>query len=321
MFDASRPLCSTFALASLAACSAAAAPPPTEPAAGRHDLELPVVMTEHRWFLQTTTASGAPIQIFLDSAGGMYLTPDAVARLQLVRRDIREDDGKPVPGVAFPALAVPGVPVPETMPVSSQSLVGDGDGMFGAPWFAPHTFTFDYPRRKLTLRTPGDLPRVPAAHTARVSFQDEGNGRHAPYGRIQMIVEGEPIEMLFDTGATVQLTETAVRALGGSSTLRATSFIADGVFQAWRKAHPAWRVIEAAGRVRDKAVPMIEVPRVTVGGYEVGPVWFTWRSDKEFHDGMAQWMDRPVEGALGGSAFFDLRITVDWDHGVAAFER
>jgi hypothetical protein len=50
-------------------------------------------------------------------------------------------------------------------------------------------------------------------------------------------------------------------------------------------------------------------------------VWFTWRPDREFHEWMAQWMDMPTEGALGGSAFKTLRITVDWIGGRAVFER
>jgi hypothetical protein len=59
----------------------------------------------------------------------------------------------------------------------------------------------------------------------------------------------------------------------------------------------------------------------TVGGFDVGPVWFTWRPDGAFHEWMAQLMDKPTEGALGGSAFHTLRITVDWIRGRAAFER
>jgi len=36
---------------------------------------------------------------------------------------------------------------------------------------------------------------------------------------------------------------------------------------------------------------------------------------------MAQWMDKPTEGALGGNAFDRFRITVDWVGGAATFER
>jgi hypothetical protein len=66
---------------------------------------------------------------------------------------------------------------------------------------------------------------------------------------------------------------------------------------------------------------MIEVPTVQVGGYGVGPVWFTRRPDRNFHVYMFQWMDRPPEGALGGSALQYLRVTVDYPRAVAVFEK
>jgi hypothetical protein len=36
---------------------------------------------------------------------------------------------------------------------------------------------------------------------------------------------------------------------------------------------------------------------------------------------MSQWMDRRVEGALGGSALAFFRVTVDFPDAVAVFER
>ena len=46
---------------------------------------------------------------------------------------------------------------------------------------------------------------------------------------------------------------------------------------------------------------MIQVPVVYIAGYDVGPVWFTRRADANFHSYLSQWMERRVEGALGGS--------------------
>ena len=66
---------------------------------------------------------------------------------------------------------------------------------------------------------------------------------------------------------------------------------------------------------------MIEVPNVTVAGYTIGPVWFTRRPDKNFHEFMSKFMDRKVEGALGGSALRYFRVTVDYRNAVAIFER
>jgi len=45
------------------------------------------------------------------------------------------------------------------------------------------------------------------------------------------------------------------------------------------------------------------------------------QSDVAFHNYMAQFMDKPTEGALGGSALHYLRMTVDWPSAVAVFER
>jgi hypothetical protein len=36
---------------------------------------------------------------------------------------------------------------------------------------------------------------------------------------------------------------------------------------------------------------------------------------------MAQWMDQPVDGALGGETFRGFRITVDYASGTAVFEQ
>jgi len=50
-------------------------------------------------------------------------------------------------------------------------------------------------------------------------------------------------------------------------------------------------------------------------------VWFTQRPDRSFHSYMAQWMDKPTDGALGGSALQYFRITVDYPNAVAVFAR
>ena len=60
---------------------------------------------------------------------------------------------------------------------------------------------------------------------------------------------------------------------------------------------------------------------VDVAGFRTGPAWFSVRPDKAFHEYMAQWMDRPVDGALGGETFRDFRITVDYPAETAVFER
>jgi hypothetical protein len=307
----------------VAACAGNPSPVvrPTPPVERGH--ALPVTLENGRWFLDTATASGGKLRLFLDSAGGMFVTMAAARRLELDVKRVESEDGER-DVVAFPKLADARIPVPEIDPfpvLDDPSF--DGDGMLGAPWFAERIWTFDYPARRLIVSDDGHLPAVAAEHRIAVGFpRDDAGKPTSPYGRIQMTVDGETIDMLFDTGATVDLTDAALAALGGSARERATCFITKTVFDRWRAAHPAWRVIEGADRtMSDRPAPMIEVPELVVAGYEVGPVWFTWRPDKEFHEWMAQWMDKPTEGALGGTAFDRFRITVDWVRGAATFER
>ena len=100
---------------------------------------------------------------------------------------------------------------------------------------------------------------------------------------------------------------------------RATSFLARSVFEKWHKKHPEWRALENIKTLTGSA--MIEVPSITIGGFKVGPVWFTVQTDAAFHTYMAQWMDKPTEGAIGGSALHYLRMTVDWPNAIAVFEQ
>ena len=290
-------------------------------------VELPVVVEEDRFFLQTKTAAGAELRLFLDSAGGMFLTKRAVDRLRLPVKRLpspASEAGGDLDTVPFPQFYDARVPRPQQdpFPVLDDDALDRADGMFGASWFAGRVFTFDYAGKRLWLRSAGDVPSVPAAHRLPLGLpRDAAGSPSSPYGRLQMQVDGATIDMLFDTGATVTLTDAAKQQLGGAATERATSFIIETVFARWRTAHPDWRVIDAADRGLGGA-PMIEVPKVTIAGHDVGPVWFTRRPDQSFHDVMARMMDRPSDGALGGSALRHFqRVTVDWANATAVFEK
>ncbi len=155
----------------------------------------------------------------------------------------------------------------------------------------------------------------------RSGFKTNANGQRAlNFPRLQAVIDGETLDLLFDTGATTFLSDTALAALrDNGASARATSFITTSTFEKWRKRHPDWRVIEQAERTTGEA--MIEVPGVTVAGYTVGPVWFTRRADKNFHEFMSGFMDKRVEGALGGNVFRHFRVTVDYPNAIAIFEK
>ena len=65
---------------------------------------------------------------------------------------------------------------------------------------------------------------------------------------------------------------------------------------------------------------MIEVPKIEVAGFEVGPVWFSARPDRAY-EWMSGMMEKSIVGALGGSGLRYFRITIDYPNAVAVFER
>jgi len=50
---------------------------------------------------------------------------------------------------------------------------------------------------------------------------------------------------------------------------------------------------------------MIQVPNVEVAGLGSGPVWFTTRPNSNFHQFMSKFMDKQVDGALGGGRYLN----------------
>ena len=306
----------------LLACSKegpAPAPPdaiaPTAEPAPSSDQVLPARFEADRIFLELRTAEGQSLRLFTDTGGGLYLHDHVAERLGLAVEQARGDGGQPLEVVSLPPLH-PDTPMPPVtvldgrLPVAHAAPFGDvfGDGILGQGWFRERVWTFDYGAQTLVLHEAA--PGCDDGHELPLGFQEQDGRRTASYPRIQAEVDGQTLDLLLDTGATVLLTESGLAALGdGGPAERATSFVVRSVFDRWRAAHPDWPVIEAADRMADD--PMIEVPAVTVGGLRVGPVWFTARDDPNFHEYMSQWMDRRIDGALGGSALRYLRLTVD----------
>ncbi|HSS51254.1 MAG TPA: hypothetical protein VLX28_20115, partial [Thermoanaerobaculia bacterium] len=293
-------------------------------------VELPVAFEENRFFVVPATASGQTLRLYTDSGGGLFLLAGAAKRLGLSTKTMGEGQEK-MDVAELPAFR-PGASIPP--PVGNGGLlpifpdeqakrggVDSVDGMLGQAWFAGRVWTWDYPGRRLLWRTDGSVPTVAEEHRVSLGFKAGKDGERLAFPRIAATVDGETLDLLFDTGAMVSLSPEALAKLDDHGpALRGTSFIAAVHFDRWRQKHPDWRVVEKAD-LNMKGEPMIEVPAVTVAGYTVGPAWFTRRPDPSFHQFMSQYMDRQVEGALGGSALRFFRVTVDYPHAVAVFER
>lgn len=288
-------------------------------------MTLPASLDAGRFYVHPRLADGRVLRLLTDSGGGVKFTASGAKALG-VAPDPNSNEKNPqlLPWPEFQADAwIPkpnnvdnGVP---TAPLPAEHMAMMGDGILGANWFGERRWEFDYPRGRLRLLAAGELPHSAPEHRVALGFQKDDKGRQTThFPRIAVRIDGETLQMLFDTGATVMLSEPAVDTLGGGPSARAGSFIVNSVLERWRKRHPDWRVIEKAdhGQLR-----LIEVPTLDIGGYTVGPVWFAERSDPSLHEYMSQWMDQRIDGAIGGNAFATFKITVDYPSGVAVFER
>lgn len=289
--------------------------------------QLPVRYSEHRYFVTPVLETGDTLELYTDTGGGAsMLWQETAERLGLDGEWLRQG-GDSMKLVSLPPLrAGAAIPLPDAPPpVGERFLVVDpeqfveGDGFLSRSWFADRVWLFDYPAQTLAL-VHGPAPSLAPAHRTPLAFQTDSAGRRTThFPRITAVVDGDTLDLLFDTGATTTLTDSALSALGdGGPARRGTSFITRTVFERWRAAHPDWRVVTGADAIGN--APMIEVPLVTIAGHEVGPVWFTGRADQAFHEYMAQWMDRPLDGALGGSALRYFRVLVNYPEAYAELD-
>lgn len=272
---------------------------------------LPVEFLANRMFAHSATSSGSPLTFLMDSGGGgVLISADAAARLGLVPRQRR------VEGIFHKAVKLPTLGAGSWMPAPGEALVledmpafmHEADGLLGQSWHDGRAWLFDYPGQRAWTWQGADAPPEPGGAVVALGFAKSRVGRHLNgFASLTATVDGRCHRFLLDTGATLQAIGRAAE-LGPE--LRATSFIIRSLFDSWRQLHPDWEVVEEAD-VLGRA-PMIRVPEVQVGGLLIGPVYFTARPDSNFRQSMSKWMDRPIDGALGGSLWQHTRLLVDY---------
>ena len=311
---------------SLAVAAALAASPATS--APTTAQVLPTRFEAGHIYLVPETLSHQHLRLLADTGGGYAITSETAQRLNLKVRQQTIDGSKMdvadwpdfKAGQGFPAHPSLG----RTVPVSpaSQDFIG-ADGTIGGPIFGGHTWTFDYPGERLTLQGTDWQPDAHARSTP-LGFQKNDQGQVVgAYPRIIMRVDGQPVDMLLDTGATAHPSAAGEKASGTPTVngIGVTSYITTNVLERWHKAHPDWRIVENGDDLggAKHSERLIEVPKVEIAGWSVGPVWFTERSDRAFHDYMSSYMDKQVEGSVGGNVFGHFVMTLDYPHSTAYF--
>jgi hypothetical protein len=191
------------------------------------------------------------------------------------------------------------------------------DMFLGQNYFMGKAWTFDYPKQQVWVNTPLSVADATAANVQKIGFKKDDKG-HKLFGHASMkvSVDGEELDVLFDTGATIFLTDDGKKSLNTTENSVGGSFIAKSVFDMWRSKHPEWRCYTKADAHGD----VIEVPKVMIGGHTVGPVLFAVRDDENWSKGMIASMDKVVKGAIGGSALKYLKVTIDYNAELIKFE-
>jgi hypothetical protein len=302
-----------------------------EPKPGK-PITIPTRYIEDRFYAVPVTQDNVTMLLFTDSAGSVTIYNDVVDKLGLKAEVLKgaSDNGGDLTLAPLPAFkAEASVPTPLgsrhegrlfVIPRRDTAVL-KRDGMLGQQWFAGRVWTFDYPAKALLWRAAGDIPKHDKKHEVPLFFRLNNSGQRSNnFARIAIEVDGETIDFVLDTGATNVLSEDALKLINdGHAAERATSFLVRSVYDSWHTKHPEWRVLENIKSLT--GATMIEVPTVSIGGYKVGPVWFTVQPDIGFQSVMGSLTDKRVSGALGGSALHYFRMTVDWPGALAVFEK
>ncbi|KRG82392.1 hypothetical protein ABB34_13755 [Stenotrophomonas daejeonensis] len=279
---------------------------------------LPTRFEHQRIFVAPRSADGTTVLFYTDSGGGLnMIREDAALRLGLAAgADVVEQGHPPIRTVQWPTFAGDAdLPAAEhdrflegRLAVVPEEGFGEGpmldEGFLGSRWFAGRVWEFDYPSRSLSI-----LEGWQAPANARSTPLTMLPNHDMYWPRVQVEIDGEQLDLLFDTGAELRLGPDGARALGRREGARvAGSFITARQYRKWRDAHPDWPVALKG----DGAMPMIQVPNVRIAGADAGPAWFAMRPDRSFTEYMSSMTDAPVEGAIGGSAFSRLRMVADY---------
>ncbi|GLU44386.1 hypothetical protein Musp01_20100 [Muricauda sp. NBRC 101325] len=193
----------------------------------------------------------------------------------------------------------------------------DMDAFLGQGFFMGKSWTFDYLKQEIWTNTP--LNRNDESHpdVQRIGLK-KNNQDAVIFGHpsMEIIVDGEPIDVLFDTGASFVLSDNGKKLLNTDLETMGGSFIASSIFDEWKRKHPDWKIYTESDQNRD----IIEVPLVKVGSHEIGPVLFAKRKDEIWSESMVQSMDKIVKGAIGGSLLRYFKVTIDYNSQLIKFE-
>ncbi len=291
---------------------------------------LPTKFIENQIFLTPKLKDGRELMIFSDTGGGWNAIAKELYDQYHWPTIIKQSENETITLSAMPEF-MEGYSIPlaglnnfmqgylfivERKRLAKLHRV---DGFLGGRWHAEKILQFNYPMKQLILHANLEESISKKWHKLSLGFQKNNQDNYTTaFPSVEIAVEGKVYAVLLDTGASAHLSEEAKIKLKTNANVIGTSYIIGSVFDAWRSQHPEWLIIENGDELANSA--MIRVPEVKIGSKKIGPVWFTRREDKNFHQFMSTMMDRKVDGAIGGSLFQYLNMVVDYPNEVLFIE-
>ncbi|MEM9051343.1 MAG: hypothetical protein AAGC47_04745 [Bacteroidota bacterium] len=245
---------------------------------------------------------------YTDTGGKNFLYKSSLKKLELKKSDdnLWNDKFETV-------FTKTGLPLPfEKSIYHTKDKSATEDGMLGREWFAQKVWNFDYQNQTLSWSEESSSEKRTSSEVP-IYFKEDSLGNHINHlPRITIIIDGDSIHLLLDTGAQAFLSDEAQSTLDLNEKV-AISFINESTFLKWKNQHPDWTVIPSGDKSFRKKEDIIIVPVIEVGKRKIGPVAFAKREDHNFRNMSVLFMDGPIYGALGGNALSLLNnITIDY---------
>jgi hypothetical protein len=326
-------------VACLASCRTGSTSTPTVAATDRI---IPTRYKADRFFATAVLPRGDTAVLFLDTGTGSYVWDLYIPYLELTVKDtITNARGVKTGVTPFPSFRAD-ASLPTAITQTSQGTgllvypidwraqnnfgawIGrETQGQLGSNWFNGRVWTIDYPNRRLVLRGRSSANDGEPGREQPFNFPTDTAGRRIGHlGYVDVVIDGDTVAMLMDTGATVWLSSAALARVGdGGPSERSSTHIDNWLFVRLRERHPDWPIIERADLWW--GLSLIRVPNVSVGGHEVGPTWFSVlaggpATPPTQPPSAPAWMKRRG-GTLGGSLLKHFVVTLDYPRGSVRF--
>ena len=292
-----------------------------------------------RFYVKIATVNGDTLLGFADTGGGFTaLFPDAAERNNL-SKDLKtlSIGNQEIQYILFDDLVsdkrIPPIEPTSYIPIKESLFLVPGlkilgeqgalllkaipqDIFLGQHFFMGKAWTIDYIHQKLWVNTPIDKNQAQNLNIQSLGFKKNEKGNKLfGHPSMKVVIDGDTLDMLFDSGASFILSDTGKMQMNTSNSSMAGSFIAKSIYTKWLSRHPGWKVYKNA----DMNTDIIEVPSVNLGSYSVGPVLFSVRPDEAWSKNMISSMDKIVKGAIGGSALKYLIVKIDYNNDLIQF--